>query len=136
VPIEDCIKSKLPALSNVIMIGDRRKYNVMLVTLKCAVDLNSGLPKDELIGEAIAVSDVKTVSAAQNDPKWKSYIQSGLDKANKESVSNAQKIQKFAIVSEFSIPTGELTPTLKLKRAVVHDKYKELIESFYANDSD
>jgi len=136
VPVEDCIKSKLPALSNVIMIGDRRKYNVMLVTLKCVVDLNSGMPKDELIGEALQVSDAMTVSAAQKDSKWNSYIQAGLDKANKEAVSNAQKVQKFAIVPEFSIPTGELTPTLKLKRAVVHDKYKELIDLFYANDTE
>jgi len=136
VPVEDCIKSKLPAVSNVIMIGDRRKYNVMLVTLKCAVDLNTGLPKDELVGESLQVSEAKTVSAALSDPKWKAHIQAGLDKANKEAVSNAQKVQKFTIVTEFSIPTGELTPTLKLKRAVVHEKYKALIDDFYANDTE
>jgi long-chain-fatty-acid--CoA ligase ACSBG len=136
VPVEESIKSKLPALSNVIMIGDRRKYNVMLVTVKCGVDLNTGLPKDELVGDALQVSEVKTVSAAKKCPKWRAYIQNGLDKYNKESVSNAQKVQKFDIVSEFAIPTGELTPTLKLKRAVVHEKYKDLIDGFYANDTE
>merc|ERR1711871_1501658 len=38
VPIEDCIKVNCPALANVMMIGDKRKYNVCLVTLKSGVD--------------------------------------------------------------------------------------------------
>ena len=55
----------------------------------------------------------------------------GIAEANKSAVSRASKIQKFAIVSEFSVPGGELTPTLKLKRPVVMKKYNDVIDTLY-----
>jgi len=61
-------------------------------------------------------------------------VQDQIDVYNKtRAVSQAQKIQKFLILSnDLSVPGGELGPTLKLKRNVVNEKYSKQIESMYA----
>jgi len=133
VPVEDSIKSFLPAISNVMMVGDRRKYNTALVTLKTRPDEKTGDFTNELVGPAAQVNPaITTVDAARNDAKWRAYVQAGIDAANKRAVSNAQTVQKFAILpTDFSIPGGELTPTLKVKRGVVAEKYKQIIDAMY-----
>lgn len=59
-------------------------------------------------------------------------LEAGVIRANKNAVSNAHKVQKFKLLpTDFSIHGGELGPTMKVKRNVVHEKYLDLIESFY-----
>ena len=59
-------------------------------------------------------------------------IQEGIDRANAKAQSNPSKVQKFTVLPrEFSVATGELGPTLKLKRFFVADKYKDLIGRMY-----
>lgn len=132
VPIEDKIKSELPAISNIMMVGDRRKYNSCLITLKTEVD-SENRPTANLTVEALDVSAAKTVSEAKEDDVWKKYIESGIKRYNSTAVSRAQKIQKFTILeTDFSVAGGELTATLKLKRSVVAKMYENEIESMYA----
>lgn len=62
----------------------------------------------------------------------KKIIQEGIEAANKKAISNAQRVQKFTILNtEFSVDTGELTPTLKLKRKIINQKYEAEINSMY-----
>lgn len=59
-------------------------------------------------------------------------VEDAIGRANKKSISNAQKIQKFAILPhDFSVATGELGPTLKVKRNAVVKMYEGIIEGFY-----
>ena len=60
-------------------------------------------------------------------------IQAGIDKANKASVSRASVVQKWTVLPlDISLPTGELGPTLKLKRFAFNKKYNHAIERLYA----
>mmetsp|Transcript_17363 Transcript_17363/g.37684 ORF Transcript_17363/g.37684 Transcript_17363/m.37684 type:complete len:452 (+) Transcript_17363:1-1356(+) len=129
VPIEDQLKAHCPAISNAMMVGDKRKFNVVLITLRTALDQH-GASLDALDGAARTINPaVQTVSQAANDATWKTYIQNGIDATNKAAVSNAQRLQKFAILPrDFTVPGGELTATLKLKRDVVAQKYSDIID--------
>jgi long-chain-fatty-acid--CoA ligase ACSBG len=82
-------------------------------------------------------SKAKTTQEARECPRWAEYITKGIQESNKRAVSNAQKIQKFAIIDEdFSDRSGDLTPTLKLRRSVVTTKYNHVIELLYAGEGE
>jgi hypothetical protein len=95
---------------------------------------------DQLDNGALGVVDgITTISAAvKNDAFIKSIEQAIVD-TNKNSVCcpmNAAKIQKFTILPrDFCVESGDLTPTLKLKRSVVVAKHTEMIDKLYNNKS-
>jgi len=135
VPIENHIKFLCPAISNVIMIGDKKKFNICLVTLK-----SKGQPPgtNDLDAEALSVdSSIKTISDAMDSTIFTNTIKSAIENTNNNKevcVSRPCKIQKFTILPcDFSDSTGELTPTLKLKRSVTQEKYTSLIDEMYAS---
>jgi long-chain-fatty-acid--CoA ligase ACSBG len=69
--------------------------------------------------------------------QWSSYFETGMAKANARAASRAQTIKKWAILPvDFSCQGGELTPTLKLKRSVVLEKYADVVERLYAAKSE
>ncbi|GBP06207.1 Very long-chain-fatty-acid--CoA ligase bubblegum [Eumeta japonica] len=71
--------------------------------------------------------------ALYGESKVYKSIDDAIKRANKHAISNAQKVQKFTILPhDFSIATGELGPTLKVKRNVVNKQYEDLIEKMYA----
>lgn len=77
-------------------------------------------------------SKAKTVVEASKCPAVFKYVEEGVKRANDKAISRAQKVQTFAILSEdFLVENGMLTPTLKLKRKEVLQKYKDIIEAFY-----
>jgi long-subunit acyl-CoA synthetase (AMP-forming) len=133
------MKAAMPAVSNVVVVGDKRKFLAMLVSLKVIQDKDTGEPTDNLAGDAIFVgqqigSTAKLYSEAMKDPLWLAYIEDGRKAANKKSTSNAQIVQKWVFLpSEISEKAGELTPTLKLKRNVVNKKYEDIINGMYGS---
>jgi len=139
VPIEERLKELCPALSNAMLVGDKRKYNVVLLTAKTVLDLATGLSTGTLALEALEVSSAATDAEAVAESQragaaWQRYIQRGIDEYNATyAVSNAQKIQKFVLLpGDFSERGGELTPTLKLRRAAAVEKYAAAIERLYS----
>merc|ERR1712196_698317 len=112
VPIEDEIKRLLPGVKNVLMVGDKRPYNVAFVTLV-----------------AEAAMDDKVIT----DKIWKAI--NDTNNNGDVVISNAAKIRKYTILpQDFSVETGEITPTFKTKRAVVHSKYEKMVDKIYNAD--
>ncbi|XP_073688870.1 long-chain-fatty-acid--CoA ligase ACSBG2-like [Garra rufa] len=138
VPIEDALKEEVSIISNVMLVGDKKKFLSMLLTLKCTVDDN-GDPTDELTPLAVEYCRQHGVIATKvseiinkKEPAIYKAIQEGIDRTNAKATSNAQKVQKWTILPrDFSISGGELGPTMKLKRPVVSKMYQEDINKFY-----
>eukprot|EP00800_Vazella_pourtalesii_P020730 TRINITY_DN745_c0_g1_i1.p1 TRINITY_DN745_c0_g1~~TRINITY_DN745_c0_g1_i1.p1 ORF type:complete len:737 (+),score=147.28 TRINITY_DN745_c0_g1_i1:72-2282(+) len=143
VMIENTVKSELPFISNIMVIGDRRKFLSAIITLQLVMDENSGYPTQEispLARDLLAAIGCKATTVSEviddkngNDVVFKA-IQEGIDRANKQATSNAQRINKWSLLdTDFSISGGELGPTMKLKRSYVDKKYQGTIEAFYAD---
>jgi len=139
VPIEDSVKGLCDAVAECMMVGDQRKYNVAIITLK-AVGANGEVPgTDDLDAAATRVNPAVTkISQAMKDPKYIETVTAAITKTNSNGKlvpNNAFKIQKFTILPlNFSEENGELTPTKKLKRATVDGRYKQMIDHMYATD--
>ena len=136
--MEDGVKSRCPAISNIMMVGDKRKYNVALVTLK-AVGATGELPgTDELEAVSAEAAGVSTISAAMDSQQMIDAITAAIQATNSDQSCcpmPPSKIQKFMILpTDFSVQTGELTPTLKLKRSVVADKCAAAIDTMYTEE--
>ncbi|XP_054005975.1 very long-chain-fatty-acid--CoA ligase bubblegum isoform X2 [Hylaeus anthracinus] len=139
VNIEHLMLAELPALSNAILIGDGKKYLTMLVSLRTEMDVHTGAPKDTFTSDTLRWlqsigSKSKTVDDVikTHDPLVYEEIDKAIKRVNNKVISNAHKVQKFRILPhDLSIPTGELGPTLKLKRNVVYKMYESLIEDMY-----
>jgi long-chain-fatty-acid--CoA ligase ACSBG len=137
VPIEDHVKKMCDGIAEVMMVGDKRKYNVALITLK-AIGANGEQPGTDMLdaGAKRVNPDVSTISGAMKDKAWIDAVWAAINSANengKVCFNNAAKIQKFTILPlNFSEQTNELTPTKKLKRKVVETSYAAVIEKMYA----
>ena len=84
---------------------------------------------------ALCSPGVTTIPAACQDDTLIAAIQKAIDATNADGSvcpSNASKIRKFSILPrDFSVTTGELTPTLKTKRSVVAKKNDKIFSKFY-----
>jgi long-chain acyl-CoA synthetase len=115
-------------VSNILVYGDRRKYVTALITLnpdsllKFAADnglkdANGAIVKDtaQLAAHKAVYESVEKLVATKN-----------------ENLAQFEKIKKFTILPvDFSAETNELTPTFKVKRKVVTEKYKEILDRMY-----
>ena len=105
-----------------MVIGDRRKYLSALVWL-----------------EPDATKKFLTERGATGAPEThvdvRAEIQKAVDAAN-EKLARVEQVKKFVVCARpLGIDTGELTPTLKVKRAKVNTNFSADIESMYAGDS-
>ena len=112
----------IPVVNQAVVIGDRRRYLSVLLTLDA-----ERLPR--------VASDVG--SAARNPEeasrcaRFAAYLQHEIEKVN-ERLARVQTVKRFAVLpGELSIAGGELTPTLKLKRKQIAEKYAAEIEAMY-----
>jgi long-chain acyl-CoA synthetase len=109
-------------ISQAVMYGDRRPYPVALITLD----------PEEIVHFAKEHGLSEDPAELANDPKVHELIQGILDEAN-QKYAQVEQVKKFAILDhDLSQETGELTPTLKVKRNVVNEKYADLFEKLYS----
>ncbi|HJC59469.1 MAG TPA: long-chain fatty acid--CoA ligase [Candidatus Dietzia intestinigallinarum] len=119
--LEDLLTSD-PLISQAVVVGDNRSYIAALVTID----------QETFPGWADKHGKTGSVADLIQDGDLVGAVQDAVDRANR-SVSRAESIRKFKILAaEFSVEGGELTPTLKLKRNVVHDRFADDIENLYA----
>ncbi|XP_070619673.1 long-chain-fatty-acid--CoA ligase ACSBG1 [Erythrolamprus reginae] len=139
IPLEEAVKKELPLISNAVLIGDRRKFLSMLLTLKCSVDPDTSEPTDRLTQEArdfcrkagSKATRVSEIVQTRDNAVYRA-VQDGIDRVNRCSASNPQRIQKWAVLGkDFSLSGGEFGPSMKLKRQTVAEKYQNEIEAFY-----
>ncbi len=111
-------------ISQAVLYGDRRPYPVALICL----DAEEVVPW----AEAEGLEDA-SVAALATDERVHALIGGVVEAAN-ERFAQAERIKRWAILDhDLSQETGELTPTLKVKRAVVHEQYAYVFEALYAN---
>jgi long-chain acyl-CoA synthetase len=116
--IEAALKDH-PLIGEAVVIGDRRMFLTCLISLEperaTEFAAEHGLDSDKL----------------HDSPQLRGILQEHMDVVNKE-LARVEQVKKFTILKKaFSIDGGELTPTLKVKRKVVNDRYADVIESMY-----
>ena len=148
--IENELKATDPLISQVHAHGDRRPYLTALVTLSPVESveyaareglLPEGVDNDALI--AVLTEDptanppglAETIAAVSADPRIRERIREAIARGN-ENLARVEQVRRIVILDrDFSVAEGELTPTLKVKRKAVEEKYKALFDRIYDEDS-
>jgi len=112
---------QIPLVSQAVAIGDRRKYISALLTLDPDA-AKSWAQRNGVEGDLAAISGSEDLIAE---------VQRGLDVANQD-LARVEQVKRFAVLPADWEPGGdELTPTMKLKRKPIAEKYADEIESLY-----
>jgi long-chain-fatty-acid--CoA ligase ACSBG len=134
--IEDMIKERMKFISNVVVIGDKRKFLVCLITIKAKPDAQNN-PTDQVLEEASAILKNEGVTETSvreiiKNPKLSQIISKEIEETNKKAVSRVSTVKKFKLLPvDFCIGRDEMTSTLKLKRNIIHQHYSREIEEMY-----
>src|SRR3954451_6602623 len=109
-------------ISQAVVIGDRRPYLVALITLD---------PEEApALAEQVGAEDASLPALAENEAV-RAEVQKAVDEVNSH-VGPVEQIKRFEILDhDLSQETGELTPTLKVKRNVVHEKFADVVDRVY-----
>jgi long-chain acyl-CoA synthetase len=121
--IEAALKAASPLIGQVVAIGDGRPYNTALVVLDA--DYAPGWAQKQGI-------DADSLEALATDERVRAGVEEGIEQAN-QRLARVEQIKKFTIVPGDWLPGGdELTPTMKLKRKPIAEKYAGEIDAMYA----
>ena len=121
--IEAKVKASSPIIGQAIAIGDGRPYNVALITL------DPDVAPAFAAGKGIEDTSIEALAA---NPAVIEEVQRGVDSAN-EGLARVEGVKRFTLLATDWQPGGdELTPTMKLKRKPIHEKYGAEIEELYA----
>ena len=124
-PLETSLKTD-PLVSQAAIIGDRRKFPAVIIAPQFSVLEKWAGEKNVPFTSRVELVHRKEVQRLYED------IVGGLN----ADLAQYEKLKKVLLVpDEFSIATGELTPSLKLKRRVVEQKYKSEIEALYSEEA-
>jgi long-subunit acyl-CoA synthetase (AMP-forming) len=120
--IEATLKSASPLIGNAVCIGDAKPYNTALIVLDADFA--------PMWASQNGIEDT-SLEALAHDDKVREEVQKGVEAANAK-LARVEQIKKFTIVEGDWLPGGdELTPTMKLKRKPIGEKYAEEIEALY-----
>jgi long-chain acyl-CoA synthetase len=123
--LEDQLRAH-PLISQAMVVGDARPFVGALITID--PEAFEGWKQRNSKPAGASVGDLV------NDPDLIAEVDAAVKQANL-AVSHAESIRKFRILPvDFTEDTGELTPTLKVKRKVVAEKFAHDIEAIYAKD--
>jgi long-chain acyl-CoA synthetase len=108
-------------ISQAVMHGDRRPYPVALITLD----------PEEILPWAKEHGLTEDLAALADSDEVSELVQRELDRAN-ANYAQVEQIKKFKVLDrDLSVEDGELTPTLKVKRNVINERYAELFDALY-----
>lgn len=120
-PIENLIRG-IPMVEQVIVIGNARKFPAALIV--------PNLDALRTYAKTLSLEAKEAVQLAQQ-PRILEYFKKKVDEVTRELAPH-EKIKKIALIpQEFTIEGGELTPSLKIRRKFVEDKYRDVIDVLY-----
>lgn len=120
-PIENLLRTN-PYIENAVVIGDRRKFISALV-----------VPNFEKIEEYAKFNNIpyESNSDLTKNDKVHNFLEGEVDRAT-PSLASFEKIKKISLLDrDFEIDKGEMTPTYKVKRNIVEEKYRDIIDAMY-----
>jgi long-subunit acyl-CoA synthetase (AMP-forming) len=121
--VEGQLKS-IPVVSQAVVIGDRRRYLSVLLTLD---------PEKIPSIASLAGSAARSATEAAQCVRFSAYLQREIDAVN-STLARVQTVKRFAVLpGELTVDGGELTPTMKLRRNMISQKYADQIERLYVD---
>jgi len=124
-PIENKLKASV-LVGNCALVGDRHKF------ASCIIQPNFAALEPWAAQQQIPAT---TRSALVEEPRVRAEFQAIVDRVN-STLANYETIKRFRLVpDEWAVDSGELTPSLKLRRRIITQKYDREIADFYADES-
>ena len=121
--IEGMFKGMTPLVSNVLVHGNERNFCTALIALE------ADAATAWAAGHGLAGKSYEEIAAS---PQIREELQRVIDELNAK-LNRWETIKKFAVLpQDLSVESGELTPSLKVKRKVVEENYRDILEGFYA----